>query len=126
MLDLLFNTENFITRNNCGNWNEHFIFIDMYSALASFFAFMTLPLVILWLDVAWKRTIHSKLVRRSFALFIFACGLTRLEVILAFFWPAYHFFALIHALTAALAWATIGSLIFVNHHHDSSPSSTAG
>lgn len=118
MLEFLFNANRFMCRDDCGAWNPLMMFIYRFSEEAIFGAYVGIALI-LWhaknSEIQAKAgSVSDDELNRSrafFAAFIFSCGLGHLLERFAFFWPAYHFFALWHFVTAVISWRTFFYLL---------------
>lgn len=121
LLNWLFNTNAFVSRNNCGpGWTNWLIasYIIASALIALSYFFIPVYLLVLWEQ--GKREISAHWILIFFVAFIGFCGLTHVNDVLVFFWPAYRWFtvglwatALVSMGTAILLPRVVFSLITV-------------
>jgi PAS domain S-box-containing protein len=107
----LFNTQGFPPRWHCSKaWDAFSGWLFIITDIAIWGAYFAIPLV-LFAFVRRKKNVPFPKVLALFAVFIFACGLTHLMDAAIFWWPAYHFKALLQLVTAVVSWLTVFALI---------------
>lgn len=113
MLDFLrrlFDTDDFPARWYCGNWTGPHGWLHIFSDLAIFAAYMSIPIVLLTLlrkrqDVPFPKTIWL------FSLFIASCGTGHLLEAIIFWQPIYRAAGVLKLVTASVSWATVIALV---------------
>lgn len=89
-------SERFLPRGGCGSWIEWIQVLYQYASLIMFAVYIGM-FAILWLGAAPTRA------RVALSLVFFTCGVGHAEGFLAFGLPAYHVFALWHAMSAVVS-----------------------
>jgi two-component system, chemotaxis family, sensor kinase Cph1 len=110
----LFNTNDFVTRDHCGQWSTLLILVYQLANFMVFLAYIMIPISLfsLWLSARGeaKERLRAVACRPCililFAIFIFSCGCTHLMDVLAFSWPAYRFYTVVDIVTAVTSLAT--------------------
>ena len=82
-------------------------------------AYMAIPSVLLYAWLVERRRVEPKRLsateknytRLVYGLFIGMCGVGHLEGLLAWYWPAYHVFAIWHLFTALVSWWAVAVTI---------------
>ena len=99
----IFDGSCFLTRDHCGAWGPWLGVAYQAANLAAALAFLFIPATLL---TFWSRR-RAVLARPGtpllFAAFILPCGLGHLGACLSFYWSPYRLFAMIDAVTAAVA-----------------------
>lgn len=113
MLDWLFDTSIFVTRDHCGpGWTKELIFFSNFCDFFIWISYFSIPVSLFWWYWYKKHKIPTSWMVILFVLFIFFCGCTHLNEILVFTWPAYRYFVFTKALTALLSTITAITLPF--------------
>lgn len=119
----IFDTDGFVPRGQCGvDWGPFWRHLYEYSNLLIAFSYFAIPttLIVGYFAVhdlkkeaaksrlkpkEWLMTQREALVTTVFySLFIASCGIGHLvDGWLSFYWPAYRFFAIVHAFTAFIS-----------------------
>jgi PAS domain S-box-containing protein len=94
----------------CGSWDQFTGWFYIFSDLAIWGAYFTIPIVLFYF-IRKRRDIPFPRVFLLFAAFILACGSTHLMDALMFWWPAYRLSGLIYFITAIISWAAVLALI---------------
>ena len=108
--------DGFMRRGDCGEWSVLMMDIYAIANLSTLFAYVAIA-VVLWMAVRQDRRHASERtpvsprerthIRTTYATFIITCGLGHADGVLAFIWPAYHVFAMLHLITAAASWYAV-------------------
>jgi PAS domain S-box-containing protein len=106
----LLKTEGFPPRWFCGSWNQFTGWFYIFSDLAIWAAYMSIPCILIFFVFRLKNAPFPRIFL-LFAAFIFACGSTHLLDALMFWWPAYRLSGLVYFLTALISWITVIALI---------------
>lgn len=111
-LSKLFDTSDYPARWNCGNWNSGEGWLHICSDIATWAAYMAIPLVLFY--YARRRTDFpfSRLVY-LFAAFILACGAVHLVEAIIFWYPLYRVSGVLKLITAIVSWGTVVALVRV-------------
>ena len=113
MLDIitrLFDSSGFPPRWHCGVWSSELGWLHIVSDLATWAAYMTIPIVLGYM-VTRRRDIPFPRIFWLFAAFILACGTVHLVEAIIFWWPIYRFSGLMKAVTAITSWITVIALL---------------
>lgn len=109
-MDYLFDTESFPKRSSCvtcgGEWEPWMVWTWIGANMLTCASYLAIATVLM---IVWRRHRHlpGASILTGFAAFIAACGVGHLVCdVLVFFWPAYRWFAIQHAITAALSLPT--------------------
>jgi PAS domain S-box-containing protein len=94
----------------CGSWDQFTGWFYIFSDLAIWSAYFTIP-VVLFYFIQKRSDVPFSRVFLLFAAFIFACGSTHLMDALMFWWPAYRLSGLIYFITAIISWTAVLALI---------------
>ena len=97
----------FMTRGNCGGWNNLALNVYVVSNLMTFVAYAGISICLI-VDTGgpshqFSPEEHAAL-RFVFGVFIAFCGIVHLEGVISFGWPAYHLFSLWHLAVALVSW----------------------
>lgn len=114
----LFDASQFVPRSDCGEWSPAWEFMYKQGQLHIWVCYMLIPLILYIAKCEAADTLVEKLKEATlgdivaqrvvYSLFIGLCGIGHfLDGYLAFHWPAYKFFAVWHATTAAASWAAV-------------------
>lgn len=106
----LFDTEDFPSRWNCGNWTDGHGWLHILSDLGVFSAYFAIPIVLAFF-VARRKDLPFRRLFVLFAAFILLCGSTHLMEAIIFWWPAYRFAGLLKLVTAVVSWVTVIALV---------------
>ncbi|MEN7549658.1 HAMP domain-containing sensor histidine kinase [Rapidithrix thailandica] len=109
-LKKLFLAESWPPRWICGTWTEFHGWLYIFSNLAIWAAYFTIPLILFYFIKQRKHELPFVRVFWLFILFILACGTTHLMDALLFYYPAYRLSGLILFITALVSWGTIVGL----------------
>lgn len=109
----LFQAESWPPRWYCGTWTDFHGWLYIFSNLAIWAAYFTIPLILFIFVVKRRQDIPFIKVFWLFIAFILACGTTHLIDASLFYYPAYRVSALALFFTAIISWATIVGLIKV-------------
>lgn len=104
----LFDTSEFLTRRQCGDWPWSLIWTHSMADLATWIAYVTLSACCIIVASRRSEYRERRLIAALFAVFIFACGQTHAMDALTFVWPIYRFEALVKMLTAIVSLVTAG------------------
>jgi uncharacterized membrane protein len=103
----LMDTSDYVPRHLCGNWPDDLRRASQVFDGLIFAAFVLIPLcaVALWRQ---RRNAMGGMWRLLvLAAFVLTCGVTHLNEILVFDWPAYRWFIFWKLITAGCAWAFV-------------------
>lgn len=113
MLEWLFDTRHFVTRDHCGNFTPALIALNQLANFLIFLAYMSIPLSLFsyWRVLRKYPEVRKMLNDRTwmvmmFCVFILSCGFTHLMDVLAFVWAPYRFFTLLDVVTALASLPT--------------------
>ena len=109
MFDFLlhvFDTRDFPRRWDCGTWSDAHGWLHIASDVATWGAYMAIPLVLGFFLVK-RRDLPFLGVFWLFAAFILACGAVHLVEAAIFWWPAYRVSGLLKLITAVVSWSTV-------------------
>lgn len=106
----LLDTSGFPPRWRCGIWSDLHGWIHIVSDLATWAAYYTLPILILYF-ASKRRDLAFTRIYWLFAAFILACGTVHLIEATIFWHPWYRLSALFKVLTAVVSWATVVALV---------------
>lgn len=109
-IQLLFNTDDFPARWDCGLWTPLHGWVHIIADLLIWGAYMAIPLAIVYFLVKRRERLPMARVLWSFGLFIVFCGFGHLIEAGIFWVPVYRFSALIKVCTALVSWATVLTL----------------
>lgn len=107
----LFQAESWPARWYCGTWTDFHGWLYIFSNLAIWAAYFTIPLILFMFIVKRRHDIPYIKIFWLFIAFILTCGLTHLIDASLFYYPAYRFAALGLFSTAVISWATVFGLI---------------
>lgn len=103
----IFDSQLFLPRSHCGpGWTENLIFLNQFSNFTIFLSYFSIPISLFVLWYRRRRDLPSSYIFVLFAHFIFFCGITHLNDVLAFFWPAYRFFTIVDFITCVFSSLT--------------------
>ncbi len=108
----LFDTSDFPSRWNCGDWTAGHGWLHILSDLGVWSAYFAIPCVLLYFSLR-RKDLPFRKVFFLFGAFILLCGLTHLMEAAIFWWPAYRFAGVVKLLTAAVSWVTVLALMQV-------------
>ncbi|MFO0850539.1 MAG: PAS domain S-box protein [Gemmataceae bacterium] len=106
----LFDPSGFVPRKDCGTWTPELIGLHVGSDLLIWLAYLSIPLVLLFLAPKVRLGRYRWLVV-LFAVFILACGTTHLIEAIIFERPVYRLSGVVKAVTAVASWLTVFALI---------------
>ena len=106
----LFDSSGFPARWHCGTWSELLGWTTIISDLLIWAAYMSIPLMLLYLVIK-KKDIPFPPVFYLFGAFIVLCGFTHLTEAYIFWNPVYRLSAFIKFLTAMVSLATAATLL---------------
>lgn len=109
-LSKLFDTSDFPPRWRSGAWSAELGWMHIVSDLAIFVAYLTIPIVLLYILARRKDVYFPKLVW-LFGLFILSCGAVHLVEATIFWAPWYRLSGVVKLVTAIASWATVLALI---------------
>ncbi len=110
VLSRLFDSSGFPPRWYCGIWSSELGWLHIVSDLATWAAYMTIPIV-LGYTVTRRRDMPFPCIFWLFAAFILACGTVHLIEAVIFWWPIYRFSGLMKGVTAITSWVTVIALL---------------
>lgn len=110
-VSFLFDTSDFPARWNCGNWSSVHGWVHILSDIAIASAYAMIPLAITGYCWVKRSELAFPKVLWLFAAFIFSCGSAHLVEAIIFYFPIYHFAALLKVITAVVSWATVIAII---------------
>ena len=106
-MNWLFDYQNFTARSMCGiGWTESLVILNMISNFLIFLSYTTIPFSLFILWKKRRKDIPNPYIIVMFMHFIFLCGITHLNNVIAFKYPAYRYFTLIDFLTATFSSLT--------------------
>jgi chemotaxis family two-component system sensor kinase Cph1 len=105
-----FDASGFMPRWTCGHWTPLLAWRSVAANALVWVAYWSMPVQLVRLYRARRMDIGHPRIMLMGAAFIFACGVTHLDDVLAFWWPAYRLFVITDEVTAALSVATAFSL----------------
>ncbi|MEX0867965.1 MAG: PAS domain S-box protein [Pirellulales bacterium] len=108
----LFDTSDFPSRWNCGDWTAGHGWLHILSDLGVWSAYFAIPCVLLYFSVR-RKDLPFRRIFFLFGAFILLCGLTHLMEAAIFWWPAYRLAGVVKLLTAAVSWVTVLALVRV-------------
>lgn len=123
-MDEFFGASGFVGRGECGSWAEGMPHVYAMANLATTFAYVAIG-IILWMAIRQEARVVSVAdltrpqknhLRATYATFIVSCGVGHLDGVVAFFWPAYHLFAVWHVFTAAASWYAVAVTFHFRTH----------
>lgn len=100
----------FMPRGRCGPWDilARNVYVTANVMIFAAYAAIALCLTVHTgrprVDVSDR---DQAVIRFVFGVFIVFCGVGHLEGVLAFYWPAYHLFAVWNAATACVSWVAV-------------------
>jgi hypothetical protein len=110
-MNWLFDTHEFVTRNQCGpGWTSTLIYLYKFSNLVIALSYFSIPAMLLAFWRKRRNDVGGMYILLLFSGFIFFCGITHLTDIIVFYWPAYRFFTLIVGITALASFLTACAL----------------
>lgn len=102
----LFDTSEFVTRSNCGNWDPWLIFFYQYGNLAIAISYFWIPVCILILYRRKRKSLPKSWILIMFAAFIFLCGITHIFDFTVFYVAPYRLYTVFIVLTATASIIT--------------------
>lgn len=108
----LFDSERWMPRWNCGQWEPWEGWLYITSDLLIALAYFAIPALILLLIKQKKSELPFLKIFWLFFLFIFLCGATHFIDAVIFWKPVYQFSAFVRFATALVSWATVISLVY--------------
>lgn len=108
---LLLDTEDFPKRWYCGSWSEGHGYLHIISDVATFGAYMAIPIVLGVYASRRKDEISFPSLVWLFVAFILACGFVHLVEAIIFWWPIYRVSGLLKLTTAVASWGTVIALV---------------
>lgn len=109
----LFSAEGFTARWSCGpGWSEFLGWLHIVGDVAVFGAYAAIPAV-LALFLSRRRDIPFPSTGWLFVAFILSCGVTHLVDAMMFYYPAYRLLGVMKAVTAAVSWTTVASMVLI-------------
>lgn len=106
----LFDTSDFPARWHCGNWSSGTGWLHIASDIATFGAYVAIPVILLWF-VRQRKDLVFPRVFWLFAAFIFACGAVHLVEAIIFWHPIYRFAGVLKLITAIVSWVTVAAVV---------------
>lgn len=110
-LSRLTDTSDFPARWHCGRWSDTHGWIHIISDLATFSAYMTIPVLLAVVVYRRRADVPFPRVLALFSAFIFVCGLTHLMEAIIFWEPMYRLAGTLKLTTAVVSWFTVAALI---------------
>lgn len=129
-MNKIFDASDFMTRDHCGKWDETWMNLYLLGNGATMTAYFLYPIALafgIWRVERAKRRAFAMglpvqlpllsridaIITAILSIFIPICGAGHgIDGILAFFWPAYRFFALWHDFTGFVSLATMFWLFY--------------
>lgn len=109
----LFSAEGFTARWSCGpGWSQFLGWLHIVGDIAVFGAYAAIPAV-LALFLSRRRDIPFPSTGWLFVAFILSCGVTHLVDAMMFYYPAYRILGVMKAITAAVSWTTVASMVLI-------------
>ena len=105
-LDMIFNTDRYMPHGYCFLWEPRLLWMFIIGDLATFIAYFSIPITLLYLMRKKKKQIPFRWVFFMFAVFILLCGTTHLLELITLWRPYYYLEAILKILTAAASVAT--------------------
>ncbi len=105
----LFDPSGFPPRWSCGKWSEGLGWTHIIADVATFAAYVAIPLSIVWLNR--RRALPLPRIGWLFAAFVLACGVTHLIEAIIFWVPVYRLSGLSKAITATVSWVTVVAIV---------------
>ena len=105
-----FDSEGFPPRWQCGSWPEWLGWLHILADIATFVAYMAIPVVLASLLLR-RRDVPFPRVFALFAAFIFACGAVHFVEAMIFWQPIYYLSGLLKGVTAVVSLATVVALV---------------
>jgi len=103
----LFDTRDFAPRATCGQWTAFTETAYIGGQLLIVAAYLAIPLGLIYLSLHGRDSPRISRLTALFSAFILMCGLGHLfDGVLAFWWPAYRFFAVWHLATGIVSGVT--------------------
>lgn len=106
----LLDSHSFARRQTCGAWTDQLIIFYQLSNVLISVAYFAIPLSLLALYFKLYKikqfAKYNPWIILMFASFIILCGITHLENVFVFYYPAYRLFALLDTLTALISCIT--------------------
>jgi len=109
-MGMVFDTRDFPPRWNCGTWSAWLGWLHILSDLGIFFAYITIPAVLI-LFIRRRKDMPFSGIFFLFGAFIICCGITHLMEAIIFYWPAYRLAGFLKMITALVSIATVIALI---------------
>ncbi|WP_222435789.1 ATP-binding protein [Rubripirellula tenax] len=109
----LFDTSDYPPRWFCGNWSPGAGWLHVLSDVATFAAYVAIPMALLWMVRRRGADFRFPKVAWLFAAFIFACGSVHLVEAIIFWHPIYRLSGLLKLITAVVSWASVIAVIRV-------------
>lgn len=111
VFDFLFDASLWPPRWHCGSgWTQTLGWVHIISDLAIFFAYLSIPAVLLYWCIK-RRDIPFNYLLILFAMFIVFCGSGHLVEAIIFWKPVYRFDGLVKLSTAFISWTTVLALV---------------
>ena len=103
----LFDSDCFMPRSHCGpGWTENLILINQFANFLIFLSYFSIPFSLFYLWAKRRADFPRSYLLIVFAAFIFFCGLTHFNDVVAFTNPIYRFFTLVDFLTSMFSLTT--------------------
>lgn len=106
----LLGLDDFPPRWHCGNWSDPLGWIHILSNLATWAAYFTIPVVLLYFLKTRGRDLPFSYMLPVFGAFIMACGVGHLIDAIIFWCPIYRIAAVSKVLTALASWIAVFAL----------------
>ncbi|MEZ5978839.1 MAG: ATP-binding protein [Planctomycetota bacterium] len=107
----LFDTTDFPARWHCGNWDQFLGWLHIGSDVATWLAYVTIPVFLLALLRKRRADVRTPGLIVLFGAFILSCGTEHLMEAVIFWWPAYRLAGLMKFVTATVSIATVIALV---------------
>lgn len=99
----LFSVEGWVPRRQCGAWDDTTLLLHIVSDLLIFACYVAIPAA-LW---ATRNNPRPAVRTWLFIVFILTCGVTHLDDVIVFWWPAYRLFGVVKAVCAGASLLTV-------------------
>ena len=106
----LFDTSDFPARWFCGNWSASVGWLDILSDIATFAAYVAIPLGLIWFNRN-RPEVKFSLVYWLFVAFIVSCGSAHLIEAIILGHPVYRLSGLLQLITAVVSWMTVVAIV---------------
>lgn len=107
----LLDTSDFPARWYCGNWSEGLGWLHILSDVATFAAYVAIPLTLAWMIRQRGKDIVFPKAAWLFVAFIFACGSVHLVEAIIFWHPIYRVSGVLKFITAVVSCASVIAVV---------------